>query len=180
MPIRPAKRHNSPTGDRSRILKEGPMTSTLFHPMTATRLPHVVILVFVVALAVSSCHAGPRPGGAETDRSLPGARAPGKGAVSGDSLAQLRALVAEVVGDSACTRDAECRTMAFGSKPCGGPWSYLVYSTATTDSARLGEFVQRYNAYEDSLNRAESRFSDCMLVQRPVLVCQRGLCTEKD
>lgn len=127
----------------------------------------------MLALAVTGCPTSSRQGGGETD-SPP----PDQTAVPADSLEQLRALVRDVVGDSTCTSDAQCKAIAFGSKPCGGPWSYLVYSTAATDSARLAEVVARYNAYEDSLNRVQGRASDCMLVQRPVLACQSGRCGE--
>ena len=173
--IRPLRRHNCPAEESVSFRRNEQMRNPLFRPAPTRRLPHLAILLLVsLPLAAVSC-TGSRPGGGKTERSPP-AEQP----VSGDSLAQLRALVTEVVGDSTCTRDAQCKTIAFGSKPCGGPWSYLVYSTATTDSARLDAVVQRYNAYEDSLNRAEGRFSDCMLVQQPPVACQQGRCVEPD
>ena len=48
-----------------------------------------------------------------------------------DLLTQLRAL------DRGCTSDAQCRTVAVGAKPCGGPETFLPYSTAREQPAKV-------------------------------------------
>jgi hypothetical protein len=92
------------------------------------------------------------------------------------SLDVLRAEVRAQLGDPTCTETAQCRTIPFGAKPCGGPWSYLVYSVATTDSALLAGAVDRYTAREHELNRLEGRVSDCALVTEPGVMCADGQC----
>jgi hypothetical protein len=92
------------------------------------------------------------------------------------SLDVLRAEARAQVGDPTCTMTAQCRTIPFGAKPCGGPWSYLVYSVATTDSAQLAGAVDRYTAREHDLNRLEQRVSDCGLVTEPDVMCADGQC----
>jgi hypothetical protein len=92
------------------------------------------------------------------------------------SLDVLRAEVRAQLGDPTCTITAQCRTIPFGAKPCGGPWSYLVYSVATTDSAQLAVAVDRYTAREHELNRLEERVSDCSLVTEPEVMCADGQC----
>jgi hypothetical protein len=96
------------------------------------------------------------------------------------SLDVLRAEVRAQLGDPTCTTTAQCRTIPFGAKPCGGPWSYLVYSVATTDSAELTSAVDRYTAREHELNRLEERVSDCGLVTKPEVMCADGQCVSVD
>ncbi len=99
---------------------------------------------------------------------------PAAGAVPG--LPELRAEVMRLIGDAACADVGQCRAIGFGAKPCGGPWQYLAYSTANTDSTALNAAVARYNAKEAAINRAEGRVSDCALVPPPKLVRGNGRC----
>ena len=45
-------------------------------------------------------------------------------------LALLKNEIEDLANASVCDDAFECKFIAFGSKPCGGPWSYLVYSTS--------------------------------------------------
>ena len=124
-------------------------------------LPWLVL----VGLSVTSCRAvGRSPSAAKT--------------TVGDStgLQQLREAALRRLGRPSCSARSNCRVIPVGSKPCGGPWSYAVYSTATTDSAALAVAVQRYNAAEAELNRKLGRVSDCSFVAPPKLDCVDGMC----
>ena len=104
------------------------------------------------------------------------APAPGDQTPGGESLDTLRAVVLQLVGDPVCDDVSQCRSMAFGAKPCGGPWSYLVYSVQTADSTRLATAVTRYNDREAQLNRELGRASDCQVVTPPRLSCVNSRC----
>jgi hypothetical protein len=93
-----------------------------------------------------------------------------------DPLDSLRVVVHQLSSDTPCEDAGQCRAVAFGSKPCGGPWSYLIYSTLATDSARLSEAVALYNAREAELNRQAGRVSDCRSVAKPALGCVSARC----
>ena len=82
-----------------------------------------------------------------------------------------------MIGDARATDIRFCRTIAFGSKPCGGPWEYLVFSTQRTDSTAIASRVDRYNALESQLNNDEGRISDCALPAVPELHLTDGSCT---
>lgn len=97
-----------------------------------------------------------------------------------DSLAVLRAEILDRVGNAEASSEASCRSLPFGAKPCGGPWSYLVFSTETTDSAALASLVERYNAIQGRLNEEEGRISDCALVMEPRLKLEGGQCVATD
>jgi hypothetical protein len=140
--------------------------------------PTVLAALVIAATLVGCARPDDQAGTDQTPaRDSIGAPAPGDVPASADSLAAVRDAVREAVGEASCTDAGQCRTIAYGAKPCGGPWSYLVYSTAETDSARLTELVTRYNAIEQALNEAEDRVSDCRAVMRPEVACRQGVCT---
>lgn len=82
-----------------------------------------------------------------------------------------------LVGDAACEDSSQCRTIAVGAKPCGGPESYLAWSTLRTDEQRLNEAVQRHTALQQADNRANQRSSTCMMTTNPGAACVAKRCT---
>ena len=93
------------------------------------------------------------------------------------SLDSLRTEVRQLVAEPACDDVNQCRSISFGSKPCGGPWSYLVYSTQATDSSKLAAAVAQYNGREAQLNRELGKVSDCRMVTPPKIDCVASRCT---
>jgi hypothetical protein len=88
----------------------------------------------------------------------------------------LRESIARQVGTAACSSPAVCRTLPLGSKPCGGPRQYLVYSLAVTDSARLAADAARYGEAEAQRNREKGLVSDCSMLIAPQVSCVSGRC----
>jgi hypothetical protein len=88
----------------------------------------------------------------------------------------LRRDITSAQGEPTCSSADQCRTVAFGAKPCGGPRSYLIYSTAAADTARLATLVAEYNRLEAEANAREGRVSDCMFVAQPTVACVSGRC----
>ena len=95
-----------------------------------------------------------------------------------EQLAALRAEIESMIGLDGPV--ATCRALGLGAKPCGGPWRYVIYSTARTDSAILVEKVERYNAWEADMNTRYGRISDCALVVEPALGTRDGQCVAVD
>jgi len=91
-------------------------------------------------------------------------------------LAEMRREIDALIGDAAGASIEDCRSMALGDKPCGGPWEYIVYSVSSTDSTALAERVTAYNAFEEEMNRRYLYISDCMYEMPPVLVYRDGQC----
>jgi hypothetical protein len=96
-------------------------------------------------------------------------------AVAGSAAAQdgaaLAAVVRDLIGTAACTDDAQCRTLPYGAKPCGGPQSYLAWSTLGTDEAALRTAAEKFAAWQREEQRANGTVSDCMLVADPGAYC---------
>jgi len=83
-----------------------------------------------------------------------------------ESLSDLSFAIEELVNASICDSAFECRYIAFGSKPCGGPWEYLIYTTSI-DTLELENLVQDYNTIQNEYNLNCDAISDCMAVTPP-------------
>lgn len=76
-----------------------------------------------------------------------------------------------------CTDEESCAYVAFGSKPCGGPWTYLVYNS-NIDEATFLNRVEDFNKAEDAFNIKWNIVSDCEAPQPPLsMQCVNGKCT---
>ena len=91
-------------------------------------------------------------------------------------LETMRQEIDELIGNAAGTSIADCRYAGLGSKPCGGPWEYIVYSVASTDSTALTVRLAAYDAFEAEMNELYGYLSDCSIPNEPVLVFKDGRC----
>ena len=110
----------------------------------------------------------------QTQQAPRGAQAPPAAAAqeSGDTLARIRALV----GTPDCSSDAQCHTLALGERPCGGPESYLPWSSGKTPQAELQALGERYKEERRAANTAGGRASTCQFMMDPGAVCRAGTC----
>ena len=96
-----------------------------------------------------------------------------------DDLEALEALESEtraMAGDGSCDEEASCATVGFGSKPCGGPWEYLVYCASDIDEEALLAKVEEYNAMEAEYNALHEIGSDCAEEADPGAMLVDGVC----
>jgi len=84
-------------------------------------------------------------------------------------LSELKIEIEDLADSSICSENFECRYMPFGKKPCGGPWSYLIYS-ASIDTIRLMDLVENYNMNEEEFNENCGAVSDCMVISPPIAI----------
>ena len=92
------------------------------------------------------------------------------------SLADLKLTIQTMANTSICSEEFECRYIPFGSKPCGGPWGFLVYSTSV-DTLALTSLVEEYNLLETDYNNNCNAISDCSVPQPPIgFECENNQC----
>jgi hypothetical protein len=129
-----------------------------------------LLLAPLLCGVLTACAAHTDPSGA----GLPTVAAPpavaGQG---GDTLARIHALV----GVPSCSADAQCKTLALGARPCGGPEGYLAYSSARTPEAELRVLGGTYQAERRAANNRAGMVSDCRVQPDPGAVCRAGACT---
>ena len=81
------------------------------------------------------------------------------------------------INSFSCSESVGCNYIAFGSKPCGGPLSYLVFSNSV-NLTKLQEMVKNYNEMNRLYNIQTNAMSDCMAAAPPAEVkCVNGVCT---
>ncbi len=91
-------------------------------------------------------------------------------------LDSLKTEIEQLVATGICNESTSCDFIAFGSKSCGGPLSYLMYSTSINVDL-LEEKVTIYNNNEAAFNIKWSISSDCMFLLPPTKVdCINGEC----
>lgn len=77
-----------------------------------------------------------------------------------------------LIGEARCTSDQQCRTIGVGHKPCGGPGSYLAWSTVSTkDEAALRSAVARHAQAQREEQERSGMLSDCRAVADPGARC---------
>ena len=93
-----------------------------------------------------------------------------------ERLRDLKRAIDVEIGEPRADSIAQCKYIAFGAKPCGGPWTFLVYSTARTDESKLQRLVGEYNTLQKKINAEERLGSDCSVPTEPKLVLENGVC----
>ena len=96
--------------------------------------------------------------------------------ITDGSLEELEQEIKAMIEPPLASSAAQCRTIAFGAKACGGPHTYLVYSTARTNEGRLRNLVNAYNRRDAERNESLGLVSDCKLVSPPPVTLVGGQC----
>jgi hypothetical protein len=92
---------------------------------------------------------------------------------------ELNGMIKKEIGTPSASQLSQCKSIAFGAKPCGGPWSYLVYSTANTNEPRLMELVSEFNQLDEKINQELGIISLCDHKTKPTVGLAGGVCTAK-
>jgi hypothetical protein len=99
--------------------------------------------------------------------------------LAGDALAAETSLLQRItaeVGEARCTATADCRTLAIGSKACGGPASWMAWSAATSDGDQLQAWAQALAQRQRLRAETEGMMSTCSVVPDPGARCDAGRC----
>jgi hypothetical protein len=133
-----------------------------------------LLLAPLLCGALSACAAADGGAGARiTATPVPIAAPQPAAAQDGDTLTRIRALV----GIPSCSADAQCKTLALGAQPCGGPEGYLAFSSTRTPEADLRALADVYRSERHAANSRSGMMSDCRVRPEPGTVCRAGACT---
>jgi len=96
--------------------------------------------------------------------------------ITAKNLENQLAGIHSVINADSCSETGKCSFLAYGSKACGGPQGYLLFSNQV-DVEALTKRVEAYNKAEDAYNKRFGVISDCMVVTPPSqLACENGKC----
>jgi hypothetical protein len=94
-----------------------------------------------------------------------------------NELNRLQLEIEQLIELKDCLEASNCNYIAFGSKPCGGPKSYLIYNSSV-DIELLELKVISYNNLDKAYNLKWGILSDCYFVTPPPSIeCINGTCT---
>lgn len=97
--------------------------------------------------------------------------------ISTSELESKKKEIQNYINSFNCSEESGCGFIAFGSKPCGGPRTYLLFSNRV-DLEKLQQMVKNYNELDEEYNKQTNAVSDCMVQLPPTEVkCINGVCT---
>ncbi|CAN1541426.1 hypothetical protein MCEGE10_01779 [Flavobacteriaceae bacterium] len=94
-----------------------------------------------------------------------------------EQLEAKKTVIENYINSFSCSENLGCNYIAFGSKPCGGPRKYLVFSN-TINLQQLQTMVTEYNEMDHLRNIQTNAVSDCSVPLPPNEIgCVNGVCT---
>jgi len=132
-------------------------------------------LVLLSLLACAACTTR-ADGPATPQASQPAATVGAPATSQPDTLAQIK----DLIGKAECSSDSQCQALPIGARPCGGPASYLAWSTAKTSSSDIQALADRFRTEQQERNARSGMVSDCRAIAPPAAVCRAGSCQLTD
>ncbi len=71
---------------------------------------------------------------------------------------------------------SSCEVIEYGYSACGGPASYLIYSTETTDVQKLEPLVDKYDKADEKFNTRLMLASGCSMAMKPDFILENNTC----
>jgi len=152
------------------------------------------VLILITTLVLAACQQGQANNDAATERLAPAplvepidpvadpvaaVKARKQQMVDNTNLPAMRAEIMALVGDAKADNVAQCKVVGLGSKPCGGPASYIAVSAKNSEESQIMALIAKYNAAEKAENERSGRMSNCAVVPKPAVVLENGICTLK-
>lgn len=90
-----------------------------------------------------------------------------------ENMAVLIKEIDSIISKESCTDASEWKFTAIGSKPCGGPSSYIAYPVKMQEE--ILSKVSDFTAMQSAFNLKYGLMSDCAIVPAPVEIkCEDG------
>ena len=93
-----------------------------------------------------------------------------------ETLKTLRKQVSKIEENNACDTDAQCKVIETGSRACGGPSHYMIYSTKNTSEQKAKKLSQKLTHYESRYNAQNRMISICEMLTKPKTQCINNEC----
>jgi len=90
------------------------------------------------------------------------------------NLDQMLTEIQNLASSVSCENASDWTFTSFGSKACGGPVSFIAYSTSIDVNLFLKK-IKEYQKAQEAFNSKWGIFSDCSFPQQPIrVICQDG------
>lgn len=84
--------------------------------------------------------------------------------------------IVENIGTATCYDNSQCAALALGANACGGPQSYLAFSTYNTDIDYLNSLAAEHRDTSQLANQRAELTAACQFVSEPLVACRVDQC----
>ncbi|MBD1582735.1 hypothetical protein [Pseudoalteromonas sp. S16_S37] len=98
--------------------------------------------------------------------------------VSLQDIEQLHSQLKTLTQDLSCDSTMQCQVEAVGSRACGGPSSYLVYSSKSANPDTIKQLASKITHYESTYNAKNQMMSICQHLTKPSTQCVENKCVK--
>ncbi|HDZ34576.1 MAG TPA: hypothetical protein ENH67_17200 [Pseudoalteromonas sp.] len=98
--------------------------------------------------------------------------------VSIDDIKTAKTELNTLIADKQCDTSTQCRVNAVGSRACGGPSSFVVYSTNAASEDQVTALSDKITKLESSYNSQKGMMSICQHLTTPSTQCVENKCVK--
>ncbi|ASM48344.1 hypothetical protein PESP_a0051 [Pseudoalteromonas espejiana DSM 9414] len=98
--------------------------------------------------------------------------------VSVEDIKSVKAELNSLVANNQCDTNEQCKVTPVGSRACGGPSSFVVYSTKTANDADVLTLSKKITALESNYNAQNEMMSICQHLTTPSTQCVENKCVK--
>ncbi|NOU53028.1 hypothetical protein HG263_21230 [Pseudoalteromonas sp. JBTF-M23] len=98
--------------------------------------------------------------------------------VSLQDIEQLHNQLKTLTQDVSCDTTMQCQVEAVGSRACGGPSSYIVYSNKSANPDTIKQIASKITLFESTYNAKNKMMSICQHLTKPSTQCVENKCVK--
>ena len=99
-------------------------------------------------------------------------------AVSVEDITTAKTQLNTLIADTSCDTSMQCKVIAVGSRACGGPSSFEVYSTKTAKDEQVKTLSKTITELESNFNAQKGMMSICQHLTTPSTQCVENKCVK--
>ncbi|PHV11806.1 hypothetical protein [Chitinimonas sp. BJB300] len=80
------------------------------------------------------------------------------------------------IGAASCETNDDCHVIGVGARACGGPESYLPWSSRDGDEATIKSLAEQHHTARQAEVTARGEMSTCSILPKPAVRCQAKRC----
>ena len=96
--------------------------------------------------------------------------------VSLDDIKTAKNKLNNLIADKQCSTSSQCKVSAVGSRACGGPSDYIVYSTQSAPQEQVSALSDTITQLESTYNAQKGMMSICQHLTAPSTQCVENKC----
>ena len=94
------------------------------------------------------------------------------------NLDEKKAKLLELTANKDCDTSTQCQVIAVGSRACGGPSQYAIYSSKHTSAETVKALASDITVAEKVFNEKNGMMSICQHLEKPAAQCINNKCTK--